>query len=139
MQLPEVQLVSRRLPTIKVESTHDSLGELIRDGIKKYKCELCGNSTWMGEKIPLELHHKDGDHFNNDFDNLQILCPNCHALEPNYRGSNKISHKNKVLKIEKIKNIQDTFDSGVNYKNTQTKKERKCLFILRMKTNLKNT
>lgn len=62
--------------------------KLIRDGIKKYEYELCGNSTWMGEKIPLELHHKDGDHFNNDFDNLQILCPNCHALQNGNSGAN---------------------------------------------------
>ena len=42
----------------------------------------------MGEKIPLELHHKDGDHFINDFDNLQILCPNCHALQNGNSGAN---------------------------------------------------
>lgn len=60
--------------------------KLLRDGIKPYVCERCGNTTWCGRDIPLELHHKDGDHFNNEFSNLELLCPNCHALEPNNSG-----------------------------------------------------
>ena len=40
----------------------------------------------MGEEIPLELHHKDGDHSNNSISNFEILCPNCHAFTENYRG-----------------------------------------------------
>ena len=54
--------------------------KLIRDGIKEEKCEICGISSWQGEKLPLELHHKDGDHYNNNLENLQILCPNCHSI-----------------------------------------------------------
>lgn len=56
--------------------------KLIIDGIKEPKCERCGLKNWLNGLIPLELHHKDGDHYNNDLDNLEILCPNCHALEP---------------------------------------------------------
>ena len=63
--------------------------KLIRDGIKEYKCEICGLTEWLGQPIPLELHHKNCDHFDNDLDNLQILCPNCHALQPGNSGSNK--------------------------------------------------
>lgn len=62
--------------------------KLIRDGIKEKKCEICGLSTWLNCEIPLELHHKDGNHYNNDFSNLQILCPNCHALQPGNSGAN---------------------------------------------------
>lgn len=62
--------------------------KLIKDGIKEKKCELCGLSSWQGVEIPLELHHKDGDHYNNEFDNLSILCPNCHAIQPGNSGSN---------------------------------------------------
>lgn len=62
--------------------------KLIRDGIKEDKCEICGASMWQGVKLPLELHHKDRNHFNNDFDNLQILCPNCHAIQPGNSGAN---------------------------------------------------
>lgn len=57
--------------------------KLLRDGLKDYKCEKCGLSMWLDEEIPLELHHIDGNHYNNNFENLIILCPNCHALEEN--------------------------------------------------------
>ena len=62
--------------------------KLIRDGLKEAKCECCGLTTWLNQKIPLELHHKDGNHFNNNLDNLQILCPNCHSIQEGNAGSN---------------------------------------------------
>ena len=62
--------------------------KLVRDGLKEDKCELCGVSEWLNVKLPLELHHKDGDHFNNDLDNLQILCPNCHSIQEGNAGAN---------------------------------------------------
>ena len=67
--------------------------KLIRDGIKENKCEICGYSEWLGQSIPLELHHKDGNHYNNNLDNLQVICPNCHALQPNNSGSNVGAYK----------------------------------------------
>ena len=41
---------------------------------------------WLHTNIPLELHHKDGNRYNNDLENLEILCPNCHSLCPNNSG-----------------------------------------------------
>lgn len=43
---------------------------LIEDGLKEAKCECCGLTEWMGKPIPLELHHKDFNHYNNSLDNL---------------------------------------------------------------------
>lgn len=57
---------------------------LIEEGLKEEKCENCGNTEWMGEKIPLELHHKNFNHYDNRLENLQILCSNCHSLAHNY-------------------------------------------------------
>ena len=62
--------------------------KLIRDGIKAPCCEICGLSEWMGKPIPLELHHKNNKHYDNNLDNLQILCPNCHAQQPGNSGAN---------------------------------------------------
>lgn len=62
--------------------------KLIREGLKQEVCESCGNYEWMGKPIPLEVHHVDGDKSNNQLSNLQILCPNCHALTSTYRGKN---------------------------------------------------
>lgn len=53
------------------------------------KCNNCGISEWLGQKITLELEHKDGNHFNNARQNLEVLCPNCHALTDTWRGRNK--------------------------------------------------
>ena len=61
---------------------------LFREGLKEKRCECCGLNEWQGREIPLELHHIDGDKTNNSVENLQILCPNCHALTDNYRGKN---------------------------------------------------
>ena len=57
---------------------------------KGYQCECCHNSEWMGEPIPLEIHHLDGNNMNNDIDNLQLLCLNCHAQTDNFRSRNNI-------------------------------------------------
>jgi 5-methylcytosine-specific restriction endonuclease McrA len=99
---------------------------LINEGIKEHKCENCNLDTWLGKKIPLELHHIDGNHFNNQLDNIQILCPNCHADTPNYRGNNRsvkrtpktmremypelFEKKERTIKVEKIK--RDVVNGG---------------------------
>lgn len=62
--------------------------KLFREGIKEKKCERCGLTQWQGVSIPLELHHKNGNKRNNELSNLEILCPNCHALTETYRGKN---------------------------------------------------
>jgi len=62
--------------------------KLLDEGYKEYKCEKCGLSSWLNNPIPLELHHKDGNHYNNSLENFQLLCPNCHAFTDSYRGKN---------------------------------------------------
>ncbi len=62
--------------------------KLIEEGYKDERCEQCRHTTWQGRPIPLELDHVDGDRTNNHLGNLRLLCPNCHALTPTYRGRN---------------------------------------------------
>ena len=62
--------------------------KLLKEGYKEHKCECCGLTTWLDGPIPLELHHKDGDHKHNVLENYELLCPNCHALTDSYRGKN---------------------------------------------------
>src|SRR5581483_440358 len=81
--------LDRILVHLKLETTWRLRNRLIREGIKANKCERCGNTEWMGESIPLELHHKNGDRTNNTLENLILLCPNCHATTDNYRCSKK--------------------------------------------------
>lgn len=51
-----------------------------------HKCEDCNLTIWKNEPIPIEVHHIDGDRTNNCMENLQLLCPNCHACTKNFRG-----------------------------------------------------
>lgn len=62
---------------------------LIKEGYKKHQCECCKNSEWLGKPISIELEHVNGVHTDNRIENLMILCPNCHAQTPTYRGKNK--------------------------------------------------
>lgn len=68
--------------------------KLVREGKKENKCEICGISSWLGVEIVLELHHKNGNHYDNDLDNLQILCPNCHAVQKSHEDSRQIYNRN---------------------------------------------
>lgn len=61
---------------------------LLKEGLKNSKCECCGNTEWLGKPIALELHHVNGVKDDLRIENLQILCPNCHAFTDNYRGRN---------------------------------------------------
>ncbi len=70
-------------------SSHHLRNRLIKEGVKLAKCEKCGIIEWNGQPAPLELEHKNGKHYDNSLDNLQILCPNCHAQTEHYRGRAK--------------------------------------------------
>jgi hypothetical protein len=75
---------------------------LIKEGIKIHICENCLNTEWLNNKIPLELHHVNGDKFDNRLENLQLLCPNCHALTKNYRGKNRVAQR-VISEVESVK------------------------------------
>jgi hypothetical protein len=64
-------------------------GYLLDSKIFEAKCVSCNLFKWLDEPIPLELDHIDGNNSNNELSNLRLLCPNCHAKTPTYRGKNK--------------------------------------------------
>lgn len=70
--------------------------KLFSNGLKEYKCEICGCNKWNDSQISLQLHHINGDDTDNRLENLQILCPNCHSQTDNFCGKN-------VLKTENFK------------------------------------
>ena len=85
---------SRRCSNINREGTKYKLGrpkdkvEEIRAikirllSIRGSKCERCG----YDKPEVLQVHHKDRNRKNNDFKNLEIICPNCH-FEDHYLDS----------------------------------------------------
>jgi len=64
---------------------------LFAAGLKIPRCEQCGwaEKTKTGY-LPLELDHINGDRHDNRLENLRILCPNCHSLQPTHRGRRRI-------------------------------------------------
>ena len=69
-------------------NTQNLKKRIIAAGLKMRICEMCGLKTWNGREISLELNHVNGDRFDHRLENLQLLCPNCHAQTENYRGKN---------------------------------------------------
>jgi hypothetical protein len=69
-------------------SRHNLKRRLMEEGLKANRCELCGISEWSSKPLNMALHHVNGDNRDNRLENLQILCPNCHAQTTNYGGRN---------------------------------------------------
>lgn len=74
----------------------------ISERIRKYlfekyecKCQQCGwgEENPVTHKIPLQVHHIDGNCLNNEENNLQLLCPNCHSLTETFGNLNKESKR----------------------------------------------
>ena len=70
----------------KVPMQSDKLKvRLINEGYLKPQCNICTRLYWVGETIPLQLDHINGNNEDNSLENLRLLCPNCHAQTPQYR------------------------------------------------------
>ena len=54
-----------------------------------YSCAECGISDYNNKPLTLQVDHKNGKANDNSLDNLQLLCPNCHAQTPFFGGANK--------------------------------------------------
>ncbi|GAK60892.1 conserved domain protein [Candidatus Vecturithrix granuli] len=52
-----------------------------------YQCALCGiEPEWNGQELVLQIDHINGDHKDNRFENLRIVCPNCHSQTDTFAG-----------------------------------------------------
>lgn len=77
----------------------DLVQRLIEAALMEWKCACCALSEWLGQAIPLELDHINGEHDDNRLENLRLLCPNCHALTPTYRGRNVKARRARRLSV----------------------------------------
>jgi Zn finger protein HypA/HybF involved in hydrogenase expression len=93
-------LYSKKIEKWKVDNSTGTMsdGTILRGFVKRYiwekydkKCSRCGwnETNEFTGKIPLEIEHIDGNHLNNNEDNLILLCPNCHSLTSTYKGANR--------------------------------------------------
>lgn len=103
-------LYKKKLTFSKIESGNHGFSERT---VKLYlietngeKCSTCGwkevNKTTG--KVPIELDHINGNCYDNNLDNVRLLCPNCHSLTPTFRALNLGSGRekrrnNKILRV----------------------------------------
>ncbi|MGC0340407.1 HNH endonuclease signature motif containing protein [Streptomyces sp. SLBN-8D4] len=74
---------ARRVPSSRLKRAMGALGV-------EECCAMCGiEGVWLGEPLPLEVDHIDGNWRNNRVENLRMLCPNCHSTTDSYRGRGK--------------------------------------------------
>lgn len=109
-----------------MSTTHSLKTKILKENLLPYRCQRCGcDGHWEGGIISLQLHHKDGNHQNNNLDNLEFLCPNCHALTDSWCKNNRNNSfdENSFLKeIRSGKTIRQSLlaiglsDGSVNYK-----------------------
>ncbi|MCK9279307.1 MAG: HNH endonuclease [Melioribacteraceae bacterium] len=82
------------------ESASKLKRSMLESGIE-YKCEKCNNDgVWMDGFVSLEVHHKNGDTFDNTKENLVFICPNCHSQTDNFRGRNKVEKDIQQIRTE---------------------------------------
>lgn len=68
-------------------------------------CTICNiKPEWNNKPLTLQLDHIDGNHNNNNIDNLRLVCPNCHSQTDTYTGRN---NKSKIQKRRPCSNCKD--------------------------------
>lgn len=78
----------------------------IRRYLKHKYGNKCSRCSWheanpYNNVIYLEIEHIDGDSDNNDENNLDLICPNCHSLTSTYKALNK-GNGRKSLKLKRL-------------------------------------
>ncbi len=111
----EVLIFNRR--NGRKETTNRLRRAMIESGIP-YVCDECGCSPeWRGRLLVLEINHKNGDNRDNQKNNVQFICPNCHSQTENFRSKNigRVVKLAKALPSEGRDFVGSTPTSATNF------------------------
>ena len=75
--------------TVKDDSTGRRTAKKFLIEKRGRRCEICENTEWMGQPIPLVLDHIDGNSEHNNLEKLRLVCGNCNMQLPTFAGRNK--------------------------------------------------
>jgi 5-methylcytosine-specific restriction endonuclease McrA len=78
--LPDEVMFSENAPPTKGPRL---VKRLMQKGVP-YCCAICGITEWQGKRLTLHLDHVNGVNNDNRYENLRLLCPNCHSQTPTY-------------------------------------------------------
>lgn len=110
--------------------------KLFKNNLKTNCCERCKLVSWNELPIPTELNHINGINTDNRLENLEILCPNCHAQTSNYRRKNSVSYLSDI-RLKKYNIAEEIIfdDNSVKYNNSPIVdvimvkiKKQKCIY-----------
>ena len=71
-----------------------SMGNYLKR-IRGNKCEVCGITEHNGKPIVFQIDHMNGNREDNRYENLQIICPNCHTQTDTW-GVKNVSEEGKI-------------------------------------------
>jgi hypothetical protein len=91
--------------------------------IKKYllkvrgdKCEICNVTNWNNKPLIKVLDHIDGDAYNNNLNNLRLVCSNCDSQLDTYKSKNRTSKRLYRRKYNKKVDIQSRESALISIK-----------------------
>lgn len=81
------------------------LTDSYRDFLLRRAGYVCSQCPWEGVnsttgRTTLQIDHIDGDSENNRYENLRVLCPNCHSMTPTFgrAGGRRSLAKREILR-----------------------------------------
>lgn len=91
----------------KRDAAYTQLQEYITNHKKDF-CEICGKNNCR-----LEIHHENGNHGDNRFENLMTICISCHKKAHYLMGRTKMGEAGLPTKPEKVVAIISTTEKDV--------------------------